>query len=173
MDGTGAFSYFSSWTTRGVSIPARGVHGFLLRHLRPCRDFRFSEARVRAATLLGSGNRDAPKRSSVPLPFAGLRCLPPGRGGPLAPASSAPASDPLRGRSAHRTRIEAGRQDRLQTVCPCPAPAAPKRAMRILLLRKIVLLKPGSSRAWGWFQKDTLRVSSADCLVRRSAVKLP
>ena len=109
-DGTWAFSYFSCRIARGVSIPARGVYGFLLRHLRTCRDFRFSEARVRAATLLGYGNHDAPKRSSVPLPFAGLRYLPPGRGGPLAPASSAPASAPLRERSAHRTRIEAGPQ---------------------------------------------------------------
>ena len=106
----GGFPTLSYRTERGVSIPARGVHGFLLRHLRTCRDFRFSEARVRAATLLGSGNHDAPKRSSVPLPFAGLRCLPPGRGGPLAPASSAPASAPSRERSAHRTRIEAGPQ---------------------------------------------------------------
>ena len=72
--------------------------------------FAYMRCDHRGATLLGSGNHDAPKRSSVPLPFAGLRCLPPGRGGPLAPASSAPASAPSRERSAHRTRIEAGPQ---------------------------------------------------------------
>ena len=74
-DGTWAFSYFSCRIARGVSIPARGVHGFLLRPFYALvGNLRFSEVRVRAATLLGYGNHDAPKRSSVPLPFAGLRC---------------------------------------------------------------------------------------------------
>ena len=37
-DGTWAFSYFSCWIARGVSIPARGVYGFLLRPLRTGRE---------------------------------------------------------------------------------------------------------------------------------------
>ena len=137
-------------------------------------NLRFSEVRVRAATLLGYGNHDAPKRSSVPLPFAGLRCTARARRAfgprvirtrirPLAGAECAPNSN--RGRTAGavcKRRIPA-------------TPAAPKRAMRILRLRKIVLLKPGSSRAWGWFQKDTLRVSVVrydGCAARASGIQL-
>ena len=108
------------------------------------------------------------------MPFAGLRCLPPGRSGPLAPASSAPASAPLRERSAHRTRIEAGPQGPSANSSPLQS-AAPKRAMRILRLRKIVLLKPGSSGTWDWFQKDTLRVSVVrydGCAARASGIQL-
>lgn len=99
------FLLLSYRTARGVSIPARGVHGFLLRHLRTCRDFRFSEARVRAATLLGSGNHDAPKRSSVPLPFAVLRFIyRPGAAGLWPPRHPHPHPPP-RG-SGVRTELE-------------------------------------------------------------------
>ena len=45
----GGFPTLSYRTARGVSIPARGVHGFLLRPLRTGRDLRFSEVRVAAA----------------------------------------------------------------------------------------------------------------------------
>ena len=51
---------------------------FCIRALPSARAFRFSEVRVRAATLLGTRNYDTPKRSSVPLPFAVLRCDRPG-----------------------------------------------------------------------------------------------
>lgn len=59
-------------------------------------------------------------------------------------------------------------------------PAAPKRAMRILRLRKIVLLKPAARSKWrygpcGWFQKDTLRVSVVrydGCAARASGIQL-
>ena len=61
-----------------------------------------------------------------------------------------------------------------------PPPAAPKRAMRILRLRKIVLLKPAARSKWrygpcGRFQKDTLRVSVVrydGCAARASGIQL-
>ena len=163
-------------TARGVSIPARGVHGFLLRPFYALvGNLRFSEARAAVAWIPGPVAYGSPRgdfflRHSV-LPNA---LSPPRRGGPLAPASSAPASAPSRERSAHRTRIEAVPQGPSATSSPLPS-AAPKRAMRILRLRKIVLLKPGSSGTWDWFQKDTLRVSVVrhyGCAARASGIQL-
>ena len=163
-------------TARGVSIPARGVHGFLLRPFYALvGNLRFSEARSAVAWIPGPVAYGSPRgdfflRHSV-LPNA---LSPPRRGGPLAPASSASASAPSRERSAHRTRIEAVPQGPSATSSPLPS-AAPKRAMRILRLRKIVLLKPGSSGTWGWFQKDTLRVSVVryhGCAARASGIQL-
>lgn len=68
-------------------------------------NLRFSEVRVRAATLLGSGNHDAPKRSSVPLPFAVLRFIyRPGAAGLWPPRHPHPHPPP-RG-SGVRTELE-------------------------------------------------------------------
>ena len=58
----------------------------------------------------------------------------PGAAGLWPPRHPHPHPPPLRERSAHRTRIEAGMQDRSNVTSP--PPAATKRAMRILRLRK-------------------------------------
>ena len=163
-------------TARGVSIPARGVHGFLLRPFYALvGNLRFSEARASVAWILGPVAYGSPRGDFFLRHSVLLNALsPPRRGGPLAPASSAPASAPSRERSAHRTRIEAGPQGPSANSSPLPS-AAPKRAMRILRLRKIVLLKPGSSGTWGRFQKDTLRVSVVryhGCAARASGIQL-
>lgn len=178
-DGTRASCHFSCRTARGVSIPARDVHGFLLRPLRTGRGLRFSEVRVAATQLQGPAAYGGPRGDAFLRHSVRLHALwPPRHGGPLAPASSAPASAPLRERSAHRTRIEAGPRGRSDMTSP--PPAAPKRAMRILRLRKIVLLKPAARSKWrygpcGWFQKDTLRVSVVrydGCAARASGIQL-
>ena len=163
-------------TARGVSIPARGVHGFLLRPFYALvGNLRFSEARAAVAWILGPVAYGSPRGDFFLRHSVLLNALsPPRRGGPLAPASSAPASAPSRERSAHRTRIEAGPQGPSANSSPLPS-AAPKRAMRILRLRKIVLLKPGSSGTWDRFQKDTLRVSVVrydGCAARASGIQL-
>ena len=163
-------------TARGVSIPARGVHGFLLRPFYALvGNLRFSEARSAVAWIPGPAAYGSPRGDFFLRHSVLLNALsPPRRGGPLAPASSAPASAPLRERSAHRTRIEAGRQGPSANSSPLPS-AAPKRAMRILRLRKIVLLKPGPGGTWDRFQKDTLRVSVVryhGCAARASGIQL-
>ena len=79
-------------TARGVSIPARGVHGFLLRPLRIGRDLRFSEVRVAAAFVERTPSfgappvcvvTTAPRRAFGPRvirtrirPLAGAECAP-------------------------------------------------------------------------------------------------
>ena len=99
-------------TARGVSIPARGVHGFLLRPFYALvGNLRFSEARASVAWIPGPAAYGSPRGDFFLRHSVLLNALsPPWRGGPLAPASSAPASAPSRERSAHRTRIEAGPQ---------------------------------------------------------------
>ena len=74
-DGTRASCRFSCRTARGVSIPARDVHGFLLRPLRTGRGLRFSEVRVAAAQLQGPSAYGVPEGTpSCGIPFACMRC---------------------------------------------------------------------------------------------------
>ena len=79
-------------TALGVSIPARGVYGFLLRPLRTGRDLRFSEVRVAAAFVERTPSfgvppvrvvTTAPRRAFGPRvirtrirPLAGAECAP-------------------------------------------------------------------------------------------------
>ena len=163
-------------TARGVSIPARGVHGFLLRPFYALvGNLRFSEARAAVAWIPGPAAYGSPRGDFFLRHSVLLNALsPPRRGGPLAPASSAPASAPCG--SGVRTELESRPDPQGPSANSSPLPsAAPKRAMRILRLRKIVLLKPGSSGTWNWFQKDTLRVSVVryhGCAARASGIQL-
>lgn len=121
-DGTGSFSYFSCRTARGVSIPARGVHGFLLRPFYALVGTSGSRRSVSRSHRYRAQSRTASPRGGLLAAFRSLACVvTTATRRAFGPRVIRTRIRPLRERSAHRTRIETGRKDRLQTAYSLPS----------------------------------------------------